>query len=244
MVRTPVINIVIVEDNLIQKDLMEIYIEELGHNVLATFDTGEEALNKMDTLEPDLLLMDINLKGLMNGVDAANEIYSKWGVNVIFTTSQTNFSVLDKAANTNPLDILIKPISMDQLGASLLLAQVKSPKSGKDLSTKYTVKNGHFIFKDGHMFERVPLADLKHIEGGGNYFTLHFKSRKTTLKGTLSELEQELPSDLFCRVNRSSIISIEAVKSFSTKWVVLEDGSEHKVSKSNVDTVLSKLMGG
>jgi len=235
--------ILIVEDNFIQKELLELYVDKIGHEVVGTFETGEKALINMNSLKVDLVLMDINLKGLKNGVETAQEIQEKWGIKVIFTTAQTDFDVLDRAADTQPLDILIKPFSIEQLKASLLLARYKPQKEAKTTTARYIVKDGYLVYKDGHMFERLPLSELIYAEGAGNYFDLHFINKKTTLKGTLGELEKELPQKAFCRINRSIIVAISAISSFNNRRVVLKSKEEFKLSQLHSEKVLEKLMG-
>ena len=120
---------------------------------------------------------------------------------------------------------------------------LKSPKTEDSSNQKYGIRDGHFIYKDGHMFERVPIDQLLYVEGSGNYFTMYFQSRKVMLKGTLSVLFNELPTSLFLKVNRSIIVSVQAVKSFNSKRVILHTGQEFSVSKAQSEDMLSKLLG-
>ena len=236
-------NIAIVEDNFIQRELLEMYVLKLGMNVVGLYDSGEGLLKEVSEVNPDIVLMDINLKGLKNGIDTTKEIVKSHALKVIYTTAQTEHSVLDKAADSEPMDILIKPFSIEQLHASLLLARHKSTKSGGEGSSKYIVKNDFLVYKDGHMYERLPITDLIYAEGDGNYFNLHFKNKKATLKGTLSEFELNLPTAQFCRVNRSIILAISSVTSFNNRRVIIASGEEFTLSKSHAEEVMAKLMG-
>jgi DNA-binding LytR/AlgR family response regulator len=235
-------DVAIVEDNPIQRELLELYAKKIGLNVVGSFDTGENILDQFSSLNADLVFMDINLKGLKNGVDTAKELTEKHGSQIIFTTAQTDKDVLGKAATTEPLDILIKPFSLEQLQASVILAKHRPGKEQKEKG-RYVVKDGFLIYKDGHMFERLPLSDLVYAEGGGNYFTLHFKNKKATLKGTLGVLEKELPEENFVRVNRSFIIALNAISSFNNRRVVIHTKEEFTLSKSHAESVMNKLMG-
>lgn len=242
MVDSDQLKVIIIEDNTIHADLLELHLNDCGYDVAGVFETGEKALAEVVELDPDLALMDINLKGLKNGVDTAQEIGELLNIPIIYTTSQTEATVLSKAAQTGPTDILIKPIVFEQLQASIILALSKTPKSSRKAISKYTISKGHFVFKDGHMYERTPLDNLIFVEGSGNYFTLHLTERKVTLKGTLSELELELPTDNFFRINRSTIIALNKVRSFNAKRIVLETDHEFKISKTSSEDILNKLM--
>ncbi len=237
-------DIIIVEDNLIQRELLEMYVRKLDHEVIGLFDNGELLIEFLDHNSADLVLMDININGLKNGIETTKEIGVKYGTSVIYTTAQTEFSVLDNAADTNPLDILIKPFSIEQLHASILLSKHRLPeKKESQNNSRYVVKNDYFVYKDGHMFERLPLSELRYLEGDGNYFNLYFQNKKSTLKGTLSEMEKHLPESNFIRINRSIIIAMKEVTSFNNRRVVLTSGEEFTLSKSHGEEVISKLMG-
>lgn len=236
--------IILVEDNIVQQDLMEIFIEDCGHEVVAKFTSAEKAETEISSNIPDLVLMDINLDGLKNGIELARELKLKWKIPVIFTTSQTDINIISKAVDNEPLDILIKPIQFEQLQASLLLAtsKISSAKSGES-SSKFTINDEYFIYKNGHLFERALLSDLIYIEGMGNYFNLYFKDFKVTLKGTLTEIEEALQSSKFKRINRSVIVSEKQIKSFNAKRIVLNNGIEFPLAKKISDELMTRLLG-
>lgn len=235
--------IVIVEDNLIQRELLELYIQKLEHQVIGTFDNGEDFLENIQNLKADVILMDINLSGFKNGIETSRMAMQVGNPKIIYTTAQTKSSILEKAADTSPLDILIKPFSIEQLQASLLLSKYKSNSKDIKETSKYLIKNGYLIFKDGHMFERMPLDELLFIEGDGNYFHLNFKTKKSTLKGALSNIEASLPNSDFIRVNRSYIVSIKDVTSFNNRRIVITTGEEFTLSRAHAENVMNKLIG-
>jgi CheY-like chemotaxis protein len=81
----------------------------LGYSVLGIVGTGEEAIKKADELFPDLILMDIMLKGDMNGIQAADQIMEKSDVPVIYLTAYYDNDTLEKAKKTAPYGYIIKP---------------------------------------------------------------------------------------------------------------------------------------
>jgi len=236
--------IILVEDNLVQQDLIEMYVQDCGHEIIATYASAEEAKKGISEYKPQLILMDINLEGQKSGVDLAIEIKAQWTIPIIFITSQTELSVLEKVVKNSPIDILIKPIKLEQLKASLMLAEAKlNPNLKSTESPKFIIKDNHLIYKNGHLFERTLLADLLFIEGMGNYFSLCYKNEKVTLKGTLTEIEAALPQDQFARVNRSVIVSLSRIKSFNQKRIFMENGKEFPLSKKVSESLLNRLMG-
>lgn len=236
-------DIIVVEDNIVQQDLMKLYIEDCGHELKGVFSSAEDAEIALLKHLPDLIFMDINLDGLQSGIDLAKAIKQKWQTPVIFTTSQTDTAILSQAVKNEPVDVLIKPIQFEQLKASLLLAEAKLETTNSQQSTKFTIKGDYLIYKNGHLFERSLLSELQYIEGMGNYFNLNFKNNKVTLKGTLSEIQETLSKNDFVRINRSVIVSVKDIKSFNNKRVFLNTGQEFPLSKKISDELMTRLMG-
>jgi len=79
-------DIIVVEDNIVQQDLMKLYIEDCGHELKGVFSSAEAAEIALLKHLPDLIFMDINLDGLQSGIDLAKAIKQKWQTPVIFTT--------------------------------------------------------------------------------------------------------------------------------------------------------------
>ncbi len=103
--------ILIVEDEAITVMLMKVLIKGLGHTVLNAVATGEEAIRIVDSLKPDLIIMDILLAGEINGIDAAIEIRKKSDIPIVYATGYDDVDIKEKALKTNPIDYLIKPLS-------------------------------------------------------------------------------------------------------------------------------------
>ncbi|HBD95181.1 MAG: hypothetical protein A2015_04750 [Spirochaetes bacterium GWF1_31_7] len=103
--------ILIVEDEAITVMLMKVIIKELGHTVQNAVATGEEAIRIVDTLKPDLIIMDILLAGEMNGIETAAEIRKKSDIPIVYATGYDDCDVKEKAMKTYPIGYLIKPLS-------------------------------------------------------------------------------------------------------------------------------------
>jgi len=101
--------ILIVEDeSLVALDIKS-RLKKLGYTVCAIVSNGEEAINLAASNSPDLVLMDIHLKGSMNGIEAASEIYNRFDIPVIYLTANADNDTFEKAKTTQPLGYLLKP---------------------------------------------------------------------------------------------------------------------------------------
>ena len=107
--------ILIVEDEaIIARDLSQM-LRKLGHTILATAMTGEEAISAAASLKPDLVLMDIRLAGKTDGVAAAIRIREEQEIPIMFLTGNTDEATLERAKAAAPLGYLPKPISEREL---------------------------------------------------------------------------------------------------------------------------------
>ncbi|HUJ67953.1 MAG TPA: PAS domain S-box protein, partial [Syntrophorhabdales bacterium] len=114
--------ILAVEDNDIFASFLEAALTDLGYAVLQAATSGEEAIARAKAQKPDLILMDIELAGEMNGIATADRIQSFLAVPIIYLTSHSGSSVLEQARATAPYGYLVKPVSRQDLSAAIEMA--------------------------------------------------------------------------------------------------------------------------
>jgi CheY-like chemotaxis protein len=113
------LRVLIVEDEFFIALDTEEQLHALGHTVVGTAVSAEEAIRIAGVERPDLVLMDIRLVGHTDGIAAALEIRSRYGVESIFVTANTDPTTLARAQSINPLGVLQKPLTRDRLRAQL-----------------------------------------------------------------------------------------------------------------------------
>jgi two-component SAPR family response regulator len=113
--------ILIVEDELIIALMLEQMVAQMQHEVIGKVSTGEEAIDQALSMRPDIILMDINLQGEVDGIEAASTIQEKSNIPVIYITGNTNFMCKERLKNTDYIDFLAKPVTKDQLSDSFAL---------------------------------------------------------------------------------------------------------------------------
>ncbi len=115
-------NILIVEDEkIVAWDIKEA-LEKLGHRVFEGVATASEAILTASIVKPDLVLMDIQLQGEMSGITAAEEIYTRYNIPVVYLTAYADEQTLAQATKTNPFGYLIKPFQSKQLHTTIQIA--------------------------------------------------------------------------------------------------------------------------
>jgi len=109
------IRILVVEDEVIIAKYLKMELELTGYDVCGFVRSGEEAIIKAKEKNPDVILMDINLYGKMDGIDAAKEIISLKDIPIIFCTGYGKKEFVERAQKLNPLAYLRKPILAEEV---------------------------------------------------------------------------------------------------------------------------------
>ncbi|GMV95177.1 MAG: hypothetical protein AMXMBFR82_49550 [Candidatus Hydrogenedentota bacterium] len=117
--------ILIVEDEIIIARELEVRLEGMGYTVAGIASSGEEAIRLASDCNPDLVLMDIVIKGETDGIDAAEQIREQLAVPVIYVTAYTDDETLERARETQPFAYLVKPFSERELKANIEMALYK-----------------------------------------------------------------------------------------------------------------------
>jgi CheY-like chemotaxis protein len=102
--------ILIVEDEAIVALALQSNLGKRGYAVIATVDTGEKAIHKASAENPDLILMDIRLKGPLDGIEAAARIHAVLDIPIIFLTAYADEEKMERAKLTLPFGYLLKPV--------------------------------------------------------------------------------------------------------------------------------------
>jgi len=128
--------ILIVEDEVIVARNIEKRLLKAGYKVAGIASSAEEAIELAATLRPDLVLMDIKLKGKMDGIDAAKAIRDSNHLPIIYLTSYTDEETFQRAKTTEPYGYLIKPFELKELNRSVEIALYKNKINNELLENK------------------------------------------------------------------------------------------------------------
>lgn len=119
------IRILIVEDEYIIARDLQAQVEKLGYTVCGRVNSGEKAFEHVATIPTDLVLMDIMLKGPMNGIEAATAIHTRFHLPVVYVTANMNLEILEQAKITEPFGIILKPFNERELHANIEMSLYK-----------------------------------------------------------------------------------------------------------------------
>ena len=112
-------SILVVEDEKISSMLLEHFLSQLGCDICATASTGEEAIQRAEASQPDLIIMDVGLKGDMNGIEAAHVICQRHQIPILFLTAYTYEEISKNRMLPEKFGFLSKPVMLEELERQL-----------------------------------------------------------------------------------------------------------------------------
>ncbi len=117
--------ILIVEDDKMLCTIFEMFLKDLGYELAGISQTGADAIKMSETNAPDVVLMDIHLKGNIDGIDAAKKIHDAFNIPVVYVTSDIEQETIKKAIYKNTYGFLMKPIYQSSLRVAIEFAYAK-----------------------------------------------------------------------------------------------------------------------
>jgi signal transduction histidine kinase len=117
--------ILIVEDELIAAESLALDLKKLGYEVVGVVTSGEKAIAKTSEVQPNLILMDVMLKGNMDGISAAQTIHERFDIPIIYLTAYADVNTLERAKSTCAYGYLVKPYKLQDVSSTLAVALAK-----------------------------------------------------------------------------------------------------------------------
>ena len=193
------ITVLIVEDEQLYAHKMEMQLDKLGYEHLATVDNSQMALAILENETPDLILMDVNIKGDYDGIELADKIHQKENIPILFITSLQDDMTFRRASRTNPVGFLNKPFNELQLQRSLELIVNQLENESDD---KQSIFSNSFLFiKNQQKLEKVYFKDIFYLEADGRYTKVITKDKKYLLRRSLQELINKFSNHQFIQTN-------------------------------------------
>ena len=245
------IKAVIIDDETpARNNLKQIITDNFSYvKIIGEADSVVTGVKLLNTLTPDLVLLDINLSdgSGFKLLEKLNDINFK----VVFVTAYDSYAI--KAFKFNALDYLLKPVKTDLLSEAL-------EKVEKAVNKNYITQEDLKLFLDNYSkndedrtivineankISYIPVKEITKLKGEGNYTKFYLNDgRELTVSKTLKIYQELLPEALFYRVNQSYIININFVKEYHKEdggYIILNDGSNIGLSRRRKDDFLKMM---
>lgn len=241
--------VLIVEDEFSIALDLELYLQELGYEVVGIADHYEQALQMIDTEMPEIILMDIHLKGAKTGIEVARATYQKHRIPVIFLSALADSFTLEDALETEPFGYLTKPFKEVDLRNLLAIASHQSEllqlknKENPELATENTPKvewQETFFIKDKSKLTAIRVAEILWVEALENYSIIVLKNQKVVANMLLKDILEKLPPSHFFRVHRSYVIALDKIRKLEEGYIYITD-TPIPLSKGHREELLQKI---
>ena len=253
-------NTLIVDDEFLARKLLSSYVDKIEElNLVGTAANAFEAFKMVKDNQVDVLLLDIHMPDL-NGLDFAKTCVKVPAI--IFITAYSEHAL--ESFEADAVDYLLKPVAFPRFQKAIEKAKAKIDgiyKTKIEAQTPINESNNniqntqpeddnkeenlrpqnYLLVKADYRQYKIKYTDLLYIEGQHEYVSFYLADgKRITALYSLKNLEQELPSDLFVRIHKSYIISIDNISESSMSNVVVA-GKKLPIGGSYRDNFLSKL---
>lgn len=232
--------VILVEDDPVVMKNLIITLEDKGYDILATTESGEELFPILAKDTPDIIIMDINLAGVLDGIDVASLVKSKFNIPLLFLTSDRDHQTLERAKLTHPDGYLIKPFDVDALISSLEIAIHRHHHLQSEKEEETVVTENHIFVKVKNRLEKVQLDQINYIEANDIYSVLNTSDKKYILSYSLKNLEEKLRNNDLVRVHRSFIVNVKHIQAIEDNCIFINQ-STVPIGKTYKDELMKRL---
>ncbi len=233
--------ILIDDERLARSELKRLLSDFPDVEVIAEAANANEGIEKIESLNPDLIFLDIQMPG-KTGFDMLTQLEK--APHVIFVTAYDEYAL--KAFDVNALDYLMKPVEPKRLAEALLKVRQKEEEEMLSYNNRGVLNEHDQVFvKDGERCWFVKLSDVRLFESVGNYAKVYFGSNKPLILKSLNALEERLDEKVFFRANRKHIINvrkIEKIESYFNGGLLIDLAGGEKIEVSRRQAVKFKEM--
>ncbi|MDQ3110980.1 MAG: response regulator [Bacteroidota bacterium] len=244
--------ILIVEDKAVIAESLAATLEDAGYIVTAKITSGEEALATIEKEMPDVILMDIELDGKMDGIQTAELLLASYKIPIIYLTNFDDKTTIDRAKSTCPAAYLLKPFKKNDLLIAIEIA-FHNASTGKEavagakenLQPVETISpfTDRFFVRDNEIMVRINLTDIYWIKADRTYYEIKTLAKSYNLVGNLKLFSQKFSHPMLIRVHRSYIVNLDKVIAIRGNMLLFGDNikAEISISETYRDEVNKRL---
>lgn len=207
----PTIKILAVEDDAIYAESLQLIIADLGYELIGIVDNASAALQLIDEIGPDLVLMDIDINDSINGIELAARINSSRRLPIIFVTAYKDRETIQQAKLTFPKAYIVKPYDPASLQSAIELAIFNAPVQNATVHQPEEMGDTCYI-KDNNRLVKIRLRDILVVEVDEKYCFIITAQKRHVINMRLKDLLEKLPREDFIQVHRSFVVRKSAIE--------------------------------
>jgi DNA-binding LytR/AlgR family response regulator len=222
------VKILVVEDEMIIGAKISMQLTNLGYEVTGILPRGEEAILHVEENKPDIVLLDINLKGKMDGIETASQILQRNNIPIIYLTANSDEATFNRAKHTKPAGFISKPFKQLDLQRAIELTISRMGANETDSNAAVAggeeqpaILSDRIFIRHKEKMVKIMLADILYMEADRNYSRIFTKEKEHLLSVTLKTIEEKLSIQQFMRIHRSYLINIAHVDEVAESHVMI-----------------------
>lgn len=227
----------LVDDEHLALTLLEKFVADTpGLEVVAACKSPIRAIEMLQSEPIDLLFLDIQMP-ILSGLNLLKSVSRK--PVTIFTTAYPQHAL--EAFDLDAVDYLLKPYSFERFSHAVEKALVLLRQRA---AQNIAQPDGHLTVKADRQWVKIPIADIRYIEGWKEYVKIYLDNEKVVTLESLNNLEATLPAAHFLRVHKSFIVAKNRVQKMDGETLVLIGNARVPVARARKKEVVSELFGG
>lgn len=251
------IRTLIVDDEPLAREGVRLHLEDHpDFEVVGECGSGEEAVRQIETEDPDLVFLDVQMPGL-DGFGVLETIGAERLPAVVFVTAYDQFAL--RAFEAHALDYLLKPFEAERFGKALdrIRSQLRAQSNNhfderlRNLLASLGAKEHYLermVARTNGKILIIRVTDVDWIEAAANYVRVHIGQKQFLVRETMTNLETRLDPDKFLRIHRSIIVRKDRIKELEPLFqgdysVVLNDGTRLTSSRGYREKIQMFLQG-
>jgi DNA-binding LytR/AlgR family response regulator len=207
------IKVLIVEDKILIAEGIAATLRSHSLDVTGVCTTGEEALTHVKNYKPDLVLMDIELGGAIDGISTAKLLQEIHPVPIIYLSDFGDKKTVERAKQTLPANYLTKPFVDADLVRAIEIAFTNA--NAKNNSASQPSFKKHVFLKDKNIFIKLACDDILFLEADRAYCKVITGDKEFVLSNSMNHVHEQLNKNDFIRIHRSYIVNLSRVTSIN-----------------------------
>jgi DNA-binding LytR/AlgR family response regulator len=223
----------IVEDISIIRLMLEQCMTENGFEVVGSSPSAEKAWEMIQTINLDLVLLDINLVGVENGIWLGKKINDELKIPFIYITANQDHHSSEEILETNPVGFIVKPINTLQL--------ITTAKIALNLINANNKKQ--VLIQDGLKSINLTIDDIHFLKSEGNYMHIYLESTHFLVRSTMDAFLLKLPEEIFLRTHQRFAFNIQKQFEYKGESIMIK-GNELPISakyKKDVKDMMERM---
>jgi DNA-binding LytR/AlgR family response regulator len=215
-------SILIVEDDMIIAANISLKLCNLGYEVTGIETKAEEAIHHALETRPDMILMDIQLKGQSNGIDAAKAIRRYLDIPIIYLTANVDDSTFQKAKETHPYAFIAKPFTNLNLERTIALVEEKVKEKREHISMEDTFvdsQEDRIFIRNQNRLVKVMFDEILFVEADRNYSKITTTTQTFLIVCPLNKLCDKVDPRHFVRIHRSFVVNFGMLDAVADSYV-------------------------